>query len=59
MAVVLEQEERCAVMEGLARVVGGLPAAQAAEAGLRLIQPLVLRAQSLAGAGGGVGGACA
>ena len=51
MHVAMDLEDRVAVVEGLARVVAGLPAASASGAGLHLIQPLVLRAQSLAHAG--------
>jgi hypothetical protein len=50
------QEERQAVVEGLARVVACLPRATASEAGLRLVHPLVARAQSVAQHGGGGGG---
>ena len=49
--VALGAEERAALIEGLARVVAGLPAAHVGDAGLRLVQPLIGRAQSLAQAG--------
>ena len=51
--VTLGAEERAALIEGLARVVAGLPAAHVGDAGLRLVQPLIGRAQSLAQAGEG------
>eukprot|EP00798_Chlamydomonas_sp_ICE-L_P007351 gene7351-474_t len=50
-SVAMELDDRLAVVEGLARVIAGLPPATAAEAGLYLIRPIVERAQSLAHAG--------
>ena len=50
--VPLGAEERTALVEGLARLVANLPAAHVGEAGVRLVQPLVTRAQSLAQSGG-------
>lgn len=55
-AVPLGPEERAAVVEGLARLASALPSPTNGEAGLRLIQPLLQRAQSLAQTGAFVGG---
>ncbi|KAJ9510245.1 hypothetical protein QJQ45_015726, partial [Haematococcus lacustris] len=44
---VANQEQRAAVVEGLARLVACLPPQDMAQAGLVLVQPLVARAQAL------------
>lgn len=48
----LSSEERSAVIEGLARIVSGLPEASAEPVALQLVTPMIARAQSLALAGG-------
>ena len=50
-SVPLDGEERTAVVEGLARVVAHLPPAHMGEAGIKLVQPLITRAASLAQSG--------
>ena len=49
--VPLGSEARSAIVEGLARVSASLPAAHVGEAGVRIVQPLIARAASLAQSG--------
>lgn len=49
--VTLSAEERSAVVEGLARIVSGLPEGVAVQMSLQLVTPMVARAQSLAATG--------
>ncbi|GFH33397.1 uncharacterized protein HaLaN_32765, partial [Haematococcus lacustris] len=44
---VANQEQRAAVVEGLARLLACLPPQDTAQAGVALVQPLVVRAQAL------------
>ncbi|MEW5296974.1 MAG: hypothetical protein WDW36_000215 [Sanguina aurantia] len=47
----LSAGERAAVVEGLARIVSGLPEGVAAQMALQLVTPMIARAQSLAATG--------
>lgn len=49
--VALSAEERSAVVEGLARIVSGLPEGVTVQMALQLVTPMIARAQSLAATG--------
>lgn len=50
-SVNLASDERSAVVEGLARIIAGLPEDSAEPVALQLVSPMIVRAQSLALAG--------